>query len=218
MFLSVFICNFILLHNLNTFNKKISRCKENYIVKFIDSKEKLKEFLNYEANKYGLKKCKYPFFSIKEKEVLFKCNYLLRKTEYYTNKNSIWKYLYKYALNKYKCKYAMSIPLNVFDKGLYFVHIGPRLVNGNSKIGKDCVMHINTCIVAGGSNDYAPQIGDNVVLGVGSVISGMAIIGDNVAVGANSFVNKDFSDGNMTIAGVPAKKISSNTPNDWNKK
>ena len=63
-----------------------------------------------------------------------------------------------------------------------------------------------------------PVLGNNVGMGVGSVIAGNVKIGDNVAVGANAFVNKSFEEGNMTIAGIPAKKISNNTRNDWGKK
>ena len=36
-------------------------------------------------------------------------------------------------------------------------------------------------------------------------------IGDNTAIGANAVVNKSFADGNCTIAGVPAKKITDKT-------
>ena len=40
-------------------------------------------------------------------------------------------------------------------------------------------------------------------------------IGDNTAIGANSVVNKSFEEGNCTIAGVPAKKISDNTSESY---
>ncbi len=55
-------------------------------------------------------------------------------------------------------------------------------------------------------------------MGVGSVILGNVKIGDNTAIGANALVNKSFEEGNITIAGVPAKKISNNSRKDWNKK
>ena len=33
-------------------------------------------------------------------------------------------------------------------------------------------------------------------------------IGNNVAIGANAVVNKSFEENGITIAGVPAKKVS----------
>ncbi|MCW9829852.1 hypothetical protein [Escherichia coli] len=40
---------------------------------------------------------------------------------------------------------------------------------------------------------------------------GKIVIGDNCAIGANAVVNKDFKDGNCTIAGIPAKITSYKT-------
>lgn len=115
-------------------------------------------------------------------------------------------------------KYCFNIPINVFDKGLKLIHIGSRLVNGNVKVGKNCVLHINTSIVAGGTDKGGvPKLGNNVIMGVGSVILGNVKVGDNTAIGANAVVNKSFEEGNITIAGVPAKKISENSRKDWNK-
>lgn len=50
-------------------------------------------------------------------------------------------------------------------------------------------------------------IGRNCWIGAGSVILGGVVLGDNTIVGANSVVNKSFEDGNIVIAGSPAKII-----------
>lgn len=118
-------------------------------MEYIKCKQDLKEFLEYESEQYSRKNTNIPLFAIKEKDVLYKLNYLLRKTEYAVNCNKISKNIWKLRLRLYENKYEMTIPINVFDKGVKFVHIGPRLVNGNAKVGKNCVMHINTAIVAG---------------------------------------------------------------------
>ncbi len=52
------------------------------------------------------------------------------------------------------------------------------------------------------------QIGDNVFIGVNSVIMPGVKIGDNVIIGALSLVNKDISNGKI-VAGNPAKVIHS---------
>lgn len=148
--------------------------------------------------------------------ILFNIQKKLRKAEYYKNTNKKIRHVFaRISLKRIENKYGIHIPVNTCDKGLRIMHLGPILVNGNAKIGKDCTMHVNVSVVAGGTNDLTPNIGDNVILAVGSVISGGVVIGDNTVVGANSVVTKSFPEGNCTIAGMPAKMISSHTSKDW---
>lgn len=98
------------------------------------------------------------------------------------------------------------------------MHLGSILMNSKTKIGRDCKIHIHTAFVAGGRNDFAPTIGNNVVIGVGATIVGDVHLADNIAVGANALVNKSFEEENIAIAGVPARKISNNGRSSWNKK
>ena len=53
-----------------------------------------------------------------------------------------------------------------------------------------------------------PEVGDSVVLGAGCKILGGIAIGDNVIVGANSVVVRSLPP-NQTVAGIPAREISS---------
>ena len=149
----------------------------------INSKDDLKKWLNYEKNKYNIKFYNPMIPHIREKYVLYKYNYILRHLEYYSNtKKKIRSIIWKIKLTIYQRKISIFIPINTCDMGLHFVHLGYRLINGNSKIGKDFIMHANTYVVAGGTNDDAPVIGDNVVMGVNSVILGNAIVGNNSAI------------------------------------
>ncbi len=59
-----------------------------------------------------------------------------------------------------------------------------------------------------GTTDRAPSIGNNAYIGPGAKIFGPIYIADGIAIGANSVVNKSFNESNITIAGIPAKKIS----------
>ncbi len=98
------------------------------------------------------------------------------------------------------------------------MHVGPILMNGRVTVGKNCKLHINTALVAGGTNDDVPTLGDGCILGVGAVVAGGVSLADYTAVGANSFVNKSFEEPNIAIAGVPARKISDNGAKTWGRK
>ena len=175
----------------------------------IQNKKDYIEFL--EADKVQLKRStKKPKFN----DYVWKFEIILRKCEYYNNckrgiLNKLILNFYKYKKFKLGLKCNFSIPLNVFDKGLSIAHIGPIIINEYAKIGQNCRIHVGTNIgTKAGFSNQAPTIGDNVYIGPGAKIFGKIKIGNNVAIGANAVVNKSFENDNITIAGVPAKKIS----------
>lgn len=140
---------------------------------------------------------------------------LMRKTEYYKNCHKtilgkIYSYFLQFKYHKMRIKLGFSIPLNVFGPGLSIAHRGTIVVNGNSQIGKNCRIQECTTIGATNGNENAPILGDNIFIGSGARIIGDIIIADDIAIGGNSFVNKTFKEKAITIAGVPAKKISDN--------
>lgn len=175
----------------------------------IDSKKKLKEFLEADKKAMRISK-KRPFFLGDE---IWKFEIQLRKLEYYTNckKNIIDKVLlqiYRFKLHKLSTKLNFYIKPNVFKEGLSIAHIGPVIVNDYAKIGKNCRIHVGVNIGAKiNEPTLAPIIGDNVYIGPGAKIYGNIVIGNNVAIGANAVVNKNVPD-NVTVAGVPAKVVS----------
>ena len=140
---------------------------------------------------------------------------LLRKREYYKNckKSVIFKPHYYYMWFKFhiiSILLGFSIPPNVFGPGLSIGHRGTIVVNGNSKVGANCRIHV--CVNIGtkaGYSDVAPILGDNIYIGPGAKLFGLIYIADGIAIGANSVVDKSFEEENITIAGVPARKISS---------
>ena len=183
----------------------------------ITTKKELEEVLNIEKAFYPAGKLIY-LLQGSEKAILRKHQILLRKTEYYTNTNNrLMANIYKLKLNRIQNKYALHIPLNSCGKGLKIMHIGPILLNSNVEVGEYCSFHINTAVVAAGSSDGTPIVGNHVVFGVGAVALGGIKIADYTAIGANAVVNKSVEEENVAVAGVPAKKISNNGNREWNK-
>jgi len=139
---------------------------------------------------------------------------LLRTAEYHhncLNNGLIGKLLtayYKFRLYSYGKKLGFSIPINVFGPGLSLPHHGTIVVSRHAKIGANCRIHICVNIGASGGEKEAPQIGNNVYIAPGAKIFGQIVLADNIAVGANAVVNKSFREENITIGGIPAKKIA----------
>jgi serine O-acetyltransferase len=189
----------------------------------IESKDDYKFYL--EADEIALRKrrCTVYYYISFLLDDIWKFERLLRKLEYYKNckRSVIYKpyYLYLYLrFRKLSSRLGFTIPPNVFGPGLSIAHRGTLVVNPDAKVGENCRIH--NCVHIG-SNVFnredelkpgfvmpAPKIGDNVFIGPGVQIFGDIVIADNIAIGANSVVNRSFKEENITIAGVPAKKVS----------
>ena len=72
-------------------------------------------------------------------------------------------------------------------------------------------VHIDQNVTIGGTSKKidVPQIGDNVYIGAGGLVSGSVVIGNNVVIGANAVVVKDIPNGSLVV-GIPGKIIKSN--------
>lgn len=177
----------------------------------IKSKKEYKFFLECDRVALGKKYRKPKIIG----DEIWKFEILMRKTEYYKNcsktifEKALSLYL-QYRYYKERVKLGFSIPLNCFGPGLSIAHYGTIVVNGNSKIGKNC--RIQECVTIGATNGSreAPILGDNIFIGSGARIIGNIKIANDIAIGANSFVNKNFDESGITIAGIPAKKVSNN--------
>lgn len=178
----------------------------------IQSKKDYREFVNYEKNRY---KNSYETINWEHRKIL-KYLKLYRKTEYYHNchKDRIRTYFLDQILHYYSIKYGFHIPINIIDKGLVIIHIGPIYIHKDVKIGKDLKIHPMTTISASLGGKNYPIIGNGVWIGPGTRIYGNITIGNNVVIGTNSVVNKSFGD-NITVAGNPAKKINDKQYKDY---
>lgn len=144
---------------------------------------------------------------------LWKFQLLMRKCEYWNNclKNispahALFYYTLQYRYHQMSVRLGFTIPLNVFGPGLSIAHYGQLVVNSAAEIGENCRIHPGANI--GSHDETAPKIGNNVYIGPGAKIFGDITIADGIAIGANSVVNRSFLEPNISIAGVPARKVS----------
>lgn len=146
-------------------------------------------------------------------DVIWTFERLLRKCEYIENtkRSLLWRCLGKY----YKWRYVVlsqrlgfSIGFNTCGPGLSIAHYGTLVINQNARIGKNCRIHETVTIGStNGAND-APVIGDRVFIATGAKVLGPVTIADGVCIGANAVVVKDITEPDITVGGVPARKIS----------
>ena len=93
-------------------------------------------------------------------------------------------------------------------KGLRLFHGQALIVNGNTKIGNNCILRHSTTIGNKGELDFdkdnSPVIGNNVDIGAHVCIIGHVFVGDNVKIGSGTIVTKDIPS-NCVVVGNPAR-------------
>ncbi len=97
--------------------------------------------------------------------------------------------------------------------GLKLEHGHALVVNGESVLGKNVHLRHSTTIgnkkLKDGAYSACPRIGNNVDIGAQVCIIGPIEIGDNVAIGAGSIVTKSIPP-NCVVVGNPARIIKQN--------
>lgn len=137
---------------------------------------------------------------------------MLRKEEYFFNcrKDFLGRVCYLWYFrrkNRIGNRLGFKIPKNTFGPGLTIYHNGEIIVNETARIGANARLHGGNCIGNNGKEDIAPIIGDNLDMGIGSKIIGPIVLGDRVRTGANAVVTHSFCDSDITLVGIPAKRI-----------
>lgn len=176
----------------------------------IKSREDYKKFISSDLASLGVGR-KHNWLMLNE-IVTFQVR--LRRLEYALNctKNPIRILIRRFLYRKIAIKLGISISPNTFGPGLSIAHRGTIVVNGGAKIGANCRLHVGVNIgTEAGKDNAAPVIGDNCYIGPGAKIFGPIEIGSNSVIGSNAVVNKSFTQGSQTIAGVPARVVSSKT-------
>lgn len=140
----------------------------------------------------------------------FKYLFFLRLKKH---KNPIIRYFSAFMVWVLMYRYGFQIPSSTpIGKGFFIGHFGTIVISVNAKIGKNCnIAHACTIGAARGKNSGAPQLGDYVWIGTGSVIVGKIKIANNVMIAPNAFVNFDVP-ANSIVIGNPAKIIAKDNP------
>lgn len=114
--------------------------------------------------------------------------------------------IYHAKCKKYEMKYCSEVPINVFGKGLLIWHPQRIIINQHAKVGEFC--SISSGVVVAQAHEECPVIGDYVELMIDCKVLGGIRVADYVRVGAGALVLKDCDDSDVTLGGVPARKIS----------
>jgi serine O-acetyltransferase len=125
--------------------------------------------------------------------------------------NPFLKAVFSFFLRRYTYKYGFQIGGKI-GPGFFIGHFGTIVVSVNASFGKNCnIAHNVTIGAARGTNSGAPQIGNEVWIGAGSVLVGKITIGDDVMIAPNAFVNFDVPSHSLVIGnpGVIKSRINS---------
>jgi serine O-acetyltransferase len=175
----------------------------------IKTKGDLLSFIQYEKQLYGAKHASLgitPVYS--EKSIIWRFISLLRFEEYHINtRHRLRAAWYKFRRVKLGRRIGYNIGPNIIDKGFLMYHVGPVLINAEN-VGKNFLCNVNCAFIEGGHDCGRPTVGDNVIIGYGSVVCGNVVIANGVAIGACSFVNKSVLEPNICVAGSPAKRLA----------
>ncbi len=172
----------------------------------IKDKKQLKYYLECDRVALGISGKKPKFIG----DEIWKFERVMRKLDYAsTNKKTLSRLILKLRYRNLGMKLGFSIPFGVCGPGLAIVHYGSIVISTNAKIGENARIHSGVNIGANAGEKKSATIGNNVYIGPGAKIIGDITIGDNVCIGANAVVVKDVEP-NITVGGIPAKKISDN--------
>lgn len=168
---------------------------------------KIKEFIKSDLYRYTGELSKKKFFRTYFFNISFCYLFWFRLTK---SDNKITKVIAKFMHSRLTRKYQLKIPSNtIIGYGLYIGHGMAIVLHPTVRIGDNCNLSQFTTI--GSNNGKSATIGDNVYIAPNVCIVEDVKIGNNVTIGAGSVVTKDIPD-NMTVAGVPARIISSKEP------
>jgi serine O-acetyltransferase len=135
--------------------------------------------------------------------------YFFRKASTCSNR-VILNYYYRFRFRKLSEKHGMEIHYTTeIGKGLYIGHPYNITINPNARLGEN--INIHKGVVIGqenrGPRKGVPTIGNQVWIGINSIIVGKVKIGDDVLIAPNSYVNCDVPSHSIVL-GNPCRIIS----------
>lgn len=136
----------------------------------------------------------------------YEWKYILVYRKYQANFNTIWKYYYKYKIDRITKKTGIDFEYNPhIGDGLIIGHWGRIVVNKATKFGN--MIFITHGVTIGrdirGMRIGVPTFGDRICIRANSTIVGGIKIGNDVLIAPNTFVNFDVPSHSVVI-GNPA--------------
>lgn len=152
---------------------------------------------------------------------IWKYQRALRRYEYWLNVRGgpvamLIRFFWRYRYYQYSIRCNFELPPHVAGPGLSLAHRGPIIVNPAARIGANCRIH--SCVNIGtsaGTHSECPVIGDNVYIGPGAKLFGPVVIAEGIAIAAQAVVHTSFDTPNITIGGIPARKLSDKGAADY---
>lgn len=97
-------------------------------------------------------------------------------------------------------------------RGFFIDHGMGVVIGGTAEIGKNCVLFHG--VTLGGTGNHSgkrhPTIGDNVLIGAGSILLGPIKVGNNVRIGADTLIVNKNVPANCTVIGTPGEIVKLN--------
>lgn len=122
-----------------------------------------------------------------------------------TKNNPCIKFFAKFMYRRISNKFGIQIPVSTkIGAGLYIGHGIGIIINGKTKIGKNC--NISQFLTIGSNKGTPATIGNNVYIGPNVCIVEDVKIGNDVKIGAGTVVINDVPDG-ATSVGNPNRII-----------
>lgn len=124
------------------------------------------------------------------------------------SQNPLWKILHA----RMRDKYGLEIPIKTsIGFGMYLGHAFNITINPEAIIGRNCNIHKGVTIGREnrGKRKGAPNIGDDVWIGVNATVVGGIRVGSDVLVAPNAYVNRDIPDHSIVL-GNPCRVIARN--------
>lgn len=128
----------------------------------IKTRENLRQVLKLERLNYLPKGTIFPWIVNSKNYRIYQFQKYLRKEEFYGNNLFSWLNKVLWVWNKKRKntlgqRLGFDIPMNCFGEGLWIHHVGPVTINGDARIGKNCIIAGNVCIGSNGGG-YLPLV------------------------------------------------------------
>lgn len=137
--------------------------------------------------------------------------YLYRQCRKFGKKHPLglmYRIFYKFTASRFNVEIPHSCKLG---EGVYMGHFKNIVINQHASVGQNCNIMQGVTIgnESRGKRRGAPVIGNRVLIGPNSVVSGKITVGDDVLIAPLTFVNFDVPN-NAVVIGNPAKIVSYN--------